>query len=151
HLGQTTAGIAYNAAASAVQSALVALSNVGNNSISGSPNVAVGGPNGGPWVVTWQGNLGGLIFAVMTGSGASLTGGSSPAVSSSITTAVAGVAVTNTTKSAAGNVAAGTITAFATQVANLAVSNATADGGTAATGGADADADATVRSAVAKV
>jgi len=151
HVGQTTGHIAYNAAAADVQTALVALSNVGNNSVTGSPNVAVGGPNGGPWVVTWQGNLGGLIFTVMSASGAGLTGGSSPAVSSSITTAVAGTAVTNTANSAMGNVAAGTIVAFATQTTNLAVSNAVADGGTAATGGADPDADATVRSAVSKV
>src|SRR5205823_7465203 len=119
HAGQTTGHIAYNASAADVQSALVALSSIGTNTITGSPNVAVGGPNGGPWVVTWQGNLGGLIYPVMTASGAGLTGGSSPSVASVISTPVAGTAVTNTANAAAGNVAAGTITAFVTQVANL--------------------------------
>ena len=40
--GQTTAGIAYNAAASAVQTALVGLSTVGTG------NATVSGSNGGP-------------------------------------------------------------------------------------------------------
>jgi hypothetical protein len=83
--GQTTAGIAYNAAASAVQSALVALSSVG------AGNVAVtGGPGPGTaWTVTFQGTLAGTNVAQMTTSGASLTGGSSPA--SAVTTATGGV------------------------------------------------------------
>jgi hypothetical protein len=71
--GQTTAGIAYNAAASAVQSALVALSNVGIS------DVAVTGSTGGPYTVTFQGALAGTDVAQMTAT-ASLTGGTSPAV-----------------------------------------------------------------------
>jgi len=71
--GQTTAGIAYNAAASAVQSALTALSSIG------SGNVAVTGSAGGPYSVTFQGSLAHTNVAQMTASGAGLTGGSSPA------------------------------------------------------------------------
>jgi hypothetical protein len=86
-LGETTAAIAYNAAASAVKSALEALStiNVGEVSVSGGP-----GP-GTPWVVTFGGRYAGDNVSQMTASGASLTGGSSPAV-----------AVTTTTGGAAG-------------------------------------------------
>jgi hypothetical protein len=71
--GQTTAGIAYNAAASAVQTALAALSNIG------SGNVAVTGSAGGPYTVAFQGALAHLDVAQMTASGAGLTGGTSPA------------------------------------------------------------------------
>ncbi|MCH5645164.1 hypothetical protein [Gordonia sp. ABSL49_1] len=66
--GQTTTGLANNAAASAVQAALVALSTVG------AGNATVTGSAGGPYSVTLA--LGGAL----TGSGAGLTGGSSPAV-----------------------------------------------------------------------
>jgi hypothetical protein len=151
HAGQTTGTIAYNASAATVQSALQALSNVGLNSVTGAANVAVSGSAGGPWVVTWQGNLGGLPLGVMTANSAGLTGGTSPTATPAITSAVGGVTVTNTQNGAAGNVAAGTIVAFATQVTNLVVSNATADGGTAATGGSDPDADAVVRSKVSAI
>lgn len=74
--GSTTAGIAYNAIASAVQSALEALDSVG------AGNVAVtGGPGPGtPWVVAFQGDLEGVNVPPMTGSAASLTGGTTPAV-----------------------------------------------------------------------
>ncbi len=75
--GQTTAGINWNATASQVQSALIALSSVG------AGNVAVtGGP--GPstaWVVEFTGSLGLAPQATMTCSGALLTGGTSPNVS----------------------------------------------------------------------
>lgn len=71
--GQTTAAIAYNAAASAVQSAIAALSTVG------SGNVAVSGSAGGPYTVTFQGSLAHTNVAQMTAT-SSLTGGSSPAV-----------------------------------------------------------------------
>jgi hypothetical protein len=79
--GNTTAGIAFNAAASAVQSALVALASIG------AGNVSVSGS--GPYTVTFQGALAGTNVAPMTTSGASLTGGSSPA--SAVTTATGGV------------------------------------------------------------
>ena len=80
--GQTTAGIAYNATATTVKNALQALSTVGNG------NVAVTGSAGGPYTVTFQGDLAGINAAAMTASGAGLTGGSSPAVN--IATATAG-------------------------------------------------------------
>ncbi len=70
YAGQTTAGIAYNAAATAVQSALAALSTVGTG------NVAVTGSAGGPYTVTFQGALAHTNVAAMTASAASLTGGS---------------------------------------------------------------------------
>ncbi|MEU9515921.1 hypothetical protein [Micromonospora sp. NPDC048169] len=59
--GQTTSGIAYNAAPSAVQSALVALSSIG------SGNATVSGSAGGPYSVTIS------AAGTLTGSGASLT------------------------------------------------------------------------------
>jgi len=79
---QTTAGIAYNAAASAVQTALAALSTVG------SGNVTVTGSAGGPYTVTFAGTLAHTDVPAMTTSGAGLTGGSSPA--SAVTTATGG-------------------------------------------------------------
>ncbi|WP_052336142.1 hypothetical protein [Mycobacterium canetti] len=74
YAGQTTAGIAYNAAASAVQSALAALSTVG------AGNVSVSGSAGGPYTVTFLGALGSQDVALLTASGAGLTGGTSPGV-----------------------------------------------------------------------
>lgn len=80
--GQTTAGIAYDAADSAVVSALEALSNIGVG------DVAVV-KSGFQYTVTFQGALASTDVQQMTGSGASLTGGS---VNVSTTqTAVAGV------------------------------------------------------------
>lgn len=78
--GQTTAGIAYNAAAAAVQSALEALSNLapGDVTVGGGP-----GP-GTPWTVTFtiaQGDV-----PQMTANGAALTGGVTPAVAVTTTT-----------------------------------------------------------------
>lgn len=70
--GGTTAGIAFNAAASAVRAALEALSGVEPG------DVTVTGSAGGPYTVTF--NRGGGDVAAMTASGASLTGGTSPAV-----------------------------------------------------------------------
>lgn len=78
YAGQTTAGIAFNANAAAVLSALVALSNIdpGDVTVTGT----------GPWVVTFGGTKAYASQTVMTGSGASLTGGTSPAVSVAHTT-----------------------------------------------------------------
>ncbi|MFJ1454693.1 hypothetical protein [Nocardia sp. N2S4-5] len=59
--GQTTTGIAYNAAASAVQSALEALSTVGTG------NAVVTGSAGGPYSVTLK------VPGTLSGDGASLT------------------------------------------------------------------------------
>lgn len=81
--GNTTTGIAFNAAATAVQSALVALASIG------AGNVTVTGSAGGPYTVTFGGTLAGTNVAQMTTSGASLTGGSSPA--SAVTTPTGGV------------------------------------------------------------
>lgn len=61
--GQTTAGIAYNAATSAVKSALELLSTVG------AGNSTVTGSAGGPYAITLANG------GVLTGSGAGLTGG----------------------------------------------------------------------------
>lgn len=79
--GQTTAGIAYNAIASAVQSALEALSNVAPG------DVTVTGSAGGPYTLTFGGDLADTALTV-TSSGASLTGGTTPAATT--TTSQAG-------------------------------------------------------------
>jgi hypothetical protein len=84
--GQTTAGIAWNAAASAVQSALEALSNIAVGDVA-----VTGGPlPGTPVLVEFTGALASTNVAQMTTSGASLTGGSTPA--SAVTTVTPGVA-----------------------------------------------------------
>jgi hypothetical protein len=84
--GQTTAGIAYNAAASAVQSALVALTTIGTGNVT-----VTGGPGPGtPYVVTFTNTLRSSDQAQMTASAASLTGGTTPAVT--VTTTTPGVA-----------------------------------------------------------
>lgn len=87
YAGQTTAGIAYNASASTVQSALEALSNI----VPG--DITVTGSAGGPYTVLFDatasgGQFHGVNVAQMTTSGASLTGGTSPA--SAVTTATGG-------------------------------------------------------------
>lgn len=65
--GQTTANIAYNAVASAVQSSLQALSSVGTG------NATVTGSAGGPYTINFSPTL--ATSNVLTGSGAGLTGG----------------------------------------------------------------------------
>lgn len=80
--GQTTSGIAFNAAASAVQSALEALSNIASGDV-----VCAGGPHPGtPITVTFGGAYDGVDVPQMTASAAGLTGGTSPAVTVSTTT-----------------------------------------------------------------
>ncbi len=82
HSGQTTAGIAWNATATAVRTALQALSNIGSGNVT-----CTGGPHPGtPVEVTFTGVLAGEDVAQMTGSAAGLTGGTSPAVVVSTTT-----------------------------------------------------------------
>ena len=83
--GQTTGAIAWNAAASAVQTAIQALSNVG------AGNATVTGSNGGPYTVTFAGTLADTNVAQMTASAGSLVGSSPTAV---VTTATGGVANT---------------------------------------------------------
>lgn len=73
--GQTTSGVAYNASAGTVEAALEALSNIGVG------DVAVTGSAGGPWTVTFQGALAATNVTQMTANGASLTGGTSEALS----------------------------------------------------------------------
>ena len=82
--GQNTSTIAYNASASAVQTALQALSSIG------SGNALVTGVNGGPWTVEFAGTLGFASQALITLQTNSLTGGSSPSVSIAETQAGAG-------------------------------------------------------------
>jgi hypothetical protein len=79
--GGTTAAIAFNATAAAVQAALEALPAVDPGSVT-----VAGGPGPGTaYTVTF--NTGGGDVAQMTASGASLTGGTSPAVGVTTTTA----------------------------------------------------------------
>lgn len=79
--GQTTAAIAYNAASTAVQTALEALSNVGVGDI-----VVSGGPGpASPYTFTFQGGLAGTDVPAMTATG-SFTGGTTPAIAITIIT-----------------------------------------------------------------
>lgn len=72
YAGQTTAAIAWNAAASAVQSALEALSNIAVGDV-----ICTGGAlPGTPVVITFAANLGDQDIALITGDGTNLTGGS---------------------------------------------------------------------------
>lgn len=68
--GQTTSGIAYNATASAVQTALTGLSSVG------AGKATVTGTAGGPYTVALDSTLTGAL----TASGTNLTGGTNPNV-----------------------------------------------------------------------
>ena len=73
--GDTTSSIAYNASASTVQSALVALGSIGSGNV-----VVTTGINGG-WQVRFTESLGGTYENQITASGSGLTGGTSPGVS----------------------------------------------------------------------
>jgi|SRR5688572_11438694 len=80
--GQATAAIAYNANAAAVQTALLALANVGASDLA-----VTGGPGPGtPWVVTYGGNLAGQDVDALTLDTNSLTGGTNPTVTVTTTT-----------------------------------------------------------------
>ncbi|WP_329131522.1 hypothetical protein OG552_10420 [Streptomyces sp. NBC_01476] len=93
--GQTTAAIAYNAAASTVQSALEALSNIAVG------DVTVTGAAGGPWTLHWAGaQLGDDVAAPTTTS--SLTGGSTPGVTVATTTAGGAASASDGTEVLAG-------------------------------------------------
>ncbi len=67
--GQTTAGIAYNAAAADVKSALELLTNINLVAVTGGA-----GPTN-DWIVEFQGTLAGTAVDMMVGDGALLTGG----------------------------------------------------------------------------
>ncbi len=72
--GATTSGLAYNDAASTVQTALQGLSTIG------SGNVAVSGSAGGPYTVTFASVLAATSVDQITSDGSSLTGGIAPSV-----------------------------------------------------------------------
>ena len=80
YAGQTTTGIAYNAIAAAVQTALENLSNLvpGDVTVTGGPGPAT------PYVVTFRAAMGNV--GQMTASAAGLTGGTAPAVNVATTT-----------------------------------------------------------------
>lgn len=81
--GQTTSPIAFNATAATVVAALQALANVGATGAT-----ATGGPlPTTPVVVTFAGNLANTGLSLITANSAGLTGGSSPAVTVTRTTA----------------------------------------------------------------
>lgn len=82
--GQTTSALAFNASAAQVQAALRLLSNING------ANVNVTGDAGGPYTVEFVGTLAGGNRAEMTADGASLTGGTTPAVA--VTTSQEGMA-----------------------------------------------------------
>lgn len=79
--GQTTSAIAYNAAASAVTTALEALSTIGADNIS-----VTGSAIGTGYVLTFKNDLGNTNVGTVTVDGASLTG-SSPVAQVTVTTA----------------------------------------------------------------
>jgi hypothetical protein len=94
---ETTAAIAFNATAAAVQAALEALSNVEPGDV-----VAAGGPHPGTAVtVTFGGNYLGENVPQMTAASGSLTGGTTPTVTVTTTTA-GGSTVTDGTEALAG-------------------------------------------------
>jgi hypothetical protein len=115
--GQTTSALAFNAAASAVQTALQALSNVG------AGNATVTGSAGGPYTVAFGGTLADTNVAQMTAT-SSLTG-STPSVT--VTTPTGGVA--NTPNIAVTGSAGGPWTAtFGGQLADEYLGGFSADG-----------------------
>ncbi|MCC9608514.1 hypothetical protein LOC68_09890 [Blastopirellula sp. JC732] len=73
YAGQTTGNISYAAAASTVETALEALSNI--------DAVAVSGSSGGPWIVEFQGSLAATNVASLIGDGGNLTGDDSQTLS----------------------------------------------------------------------
>lgn len=79
--GDTTAAIAHDATAAQVKAALEALASIGTG------NVTVGGNAGGPYTVTFTGDLAALDVAAMTADGSGLAGGTDPAVAVATTTA----------------------------------------------------------------
>lgn len=86
---ETTAGIAYDADAAAVRSALETLANVGvgNVKVTGGP-----GPSA-DWVVEWANDLGHSVQSLLAGDGSLLTGGSTDVT---VTETVAGASKTVT-------------------------------------------------------
>lgn len=115
--GSTAVNVAYNATASALQSALEGLPTIG------AGNVAVTGT--GPYTVTFQGALAEQNLANLVVSGAGLTGGASPNAASVVTTpGVAGSLIVNDTSSGANVQVFGVTTASADLSSNVAIVNA---------------------------
>jgi hypothetical protein len=85
--GQTTAAIAYNAAASAVVTALVALSNIDSGDVTGGG----GALPGSAVTITFGGQFQYTDVALMTADDSGLTGGTTPEVA--VTTTTPGVGV----------------------------------------------------------
>lgn len=79
YAGQETGDIVYNALGSAVETALEALPNVG------SGNVSVSGGAGGPYVITFQGSLGGRDVVTLVAT-PDFTGGTAPSAAVTVTT-----------------------------------------------------------------
>lgn len=80
--GYTTAAIAFNANAAAVQSALQAIGSIGTNGVT-----VTGGPGPGtPYVLTFANQLGNQFLPLTTASAAGLTGGTTPTVTVARTT-----------------------------------------------------------------
>ena len=87
YAGQTTAAIAFDATAAAIQAALIALSNLAAGDV-----VCAGGPvNSSPVTITFGGTLAGRNVAQITTTATSLTGGAGTAT---CTTSTAGVTPT---------------------------------------------------------
>jgi hypothetical protein len=83
----STAAIAYNAAAAAVQAALEALSTIGTGNV-----VCAGGPlPGSPVTITFQGQLAGSNMPMITVTSTAFTGGTTPAVTVTETTPGTGI------------------------------------------------------------
>jgi len=81
--GFTTAPIAYNATAAAVQSALQALPSVGTGNVT-----CTGGPlPGSSVIITFGGSLSSMVLPLITANSGGLTGGTSPTASVAATTA----------------------------------------------------------------
>ena len=80
-VSQTTAGLAFNASAAAVQAALEALTAIG------SGNIVVSGVDGGPFTVTFAGDLATTPVPILGADGSGLTGGTSPTVVVAVVTA----------------------------------------------------------------
>lgn len=76
---ETTSGIAYNASASDIQTALEALDGIG------ADNVSVSGADGGPWEIEFIGTFSGTDVPALS-AGNALTGGTAPAVEVDVTT-----------------------------------------------------------------
>ena len=81
--GYTTPGIAWNASAATVQTALQALTSIGAN------NVLVTGNAGGPYTLTFVGTLGIQPITTVTASASGLTGGTPVITPASVTTGIA--------------------------------------------------------------